>query len=321
MSICRPRRDRSTSRVWRAAAASLVPLLVLALASCGRPPAGPASGDLAKKPGVSTQGFPGQDGGAATASVSGGGAAAGGATGTTLGAGATGGGTSAEEAAAEAARANLILPRLARFGDVIESGPLGPANRSEVALTFNASESKTPAGFDRRILEVLLREQASATVFMAGKWLSHNQDAAKEIAADRRIEIGDNSWDCPDFTKITDADIASQITRTDALIQKVTGRQPVLFRLPYGTFDARVLAELERLRAPAIQWSVVSGDPDPNVTAAAMKREILRRAQPGSIVIMHINGRGVHTAEMLPDVIRGLRAKGFKLVTVSTLLR
>ncbi|MHB8928080.1 MAG: hypothetical protein ACYC9Q_10570 [Bacillota bacterium] len=38
------------------------------------------------------------------------------------------------------------------------------------------------------------------------------------------------------------------------------------------------------------------------------------------MIIFHINGGGVHTAEALPEVIRGLRQRGFELVTVSELL-
>lgn len=33
-----------------------------------------------------------------------------------------------------------------------------------------------------------------------------------------------------------------------------------------------------------------------------------------------MNGNGLHTAEAIPDIITGLRAKGFELVTVVELL-
>jgi peptidoglycan-N-acetylglucosamine deacetylase len=215
-------------------------------------------------------------------------------------------------------RSSWDLPRLARFGSVIENGP---RSRKEVALTFEAGESKTPAGFDQAIFDILKARHIKATVFIAGKWLTHNQDAARSLAADPLIEIGGHSWDFPDFRTLSDAEISSQTARADALIMKVTGRKPKLFRLPFGFYDGRVLNDLSNLRIPAIGWEVVSGDPDPNVSAAAMTREILRRTQPGSIIIMHINGRGVHTAQALPGVIDGLAAKGFKFVTVSELLR
>jgi peptidoglycan/xylan/chitin deacetylase (PgdA/CDA1 family) len=54
--------------------------------------------------------------------------------------------------------------------------------------------------------------------------------------------------------------------------------------------------------------------------AAAMLREVRRGARNGSIIIMHANGRGWHTAEALPQILAWLRGRGYELVTVSELL-
>jgi peptidoglycan/xylan/chitin deacetylase (PgdA/CDA1 family) len=70
----------------------------------------------------------------------------------------------------------------------------------------------------------------------------------------------------------------------------------------------------------SILGDLPSGDPDPNFTKKILVRYVLKEAQNGSIVVMHINKGGHHTAEALPDIIRGLRKKGFTLVKVSTLL-
>jgi len=47
---------------------------------------------------------------------------------------------------------------------------------------------------------------------------------------------------------------------------------------------------------------------------------VLARARPGAIVIMHVNGRGWHTAQALPILIPALRARGYAFVTVSQIL-
>jgi hypothetical protein len=47
---------------------------------------------------------------------------------------------------------------------------------------------------------------------------------------------------------------------------------------------------------------------------------MIRNARPGSIVILHANGRGYHTGEALPVAIPALKAKGFEFVTVSELI-
>jgi peptidoglycan/xylan/chitin deacetylase (PgdA/CDA1 family) len=43
--------------------------------------------------------------------------------------------------------------------------------------------------------------------------------------------------------------------------------------------------------------------------------------KPGSIVVMHINKGGKHTAEALPTIIKNIKKKGYRLVTVGTMLK
>ena len=76
-----------------------------------------------------------------------------------------------------------------------------------------------------------------------------------------------------------------------------------------------------RLGLAAIQWDVIGGDANPGATAERVVRAVLAGVRPGSIVVMHANGRGRGTARALPEIVAGLRAKGYKFVTVSQLLR
>ena len=46
--------------------------------------------------------------------------------------------------------------------------------------------------------------------------------------------------------------------------------------------------------------------------------EALTKAQNGAIILMHLGK--AETAKALPEIIDGLRKKGFELVTISTLL-
>ncbi len=97
--------------------------------------------------------------------------------------------------------------------------------------------------------------------------------------------------------------------------------QPLnLFRFPAGVCDKRALDYVNDNGLLAIEWDVVSGDPDPRQSAEAIRAAVLARAKPGSIVVMHANGRGHHTAEALPGLISALRAKGFGFATVGELL-
>ena len=54
-----------------------------------------------------------------------------------------------------------------------------------------------------------------------------------------------------------------------------------------------------------------------NPPAATLERRIVGRAKAGDIVLMHPTAP---TAESLPAMIQGVRAKGLKLVTLNALL-
>ena len=84
--------------------------------------------------------------------------------------------------------------------------------------------------------------------------------------------------------------------------------------------DERLARIADKAGLTTIQYDIASGDPDAGLSTARIGRVMLRDAKGGSIIVFHMNGNGVHTAEALPIIIEGLRKKGFKLVTVGEML-
>jgi peptidoglycan/xylan/chitin deacetylase (PgdA/CDA1 family) len=198
----------------------------------------------------------------------------------------------------------------------------GDRSQGQVALTFDACQTvSSPAGYDADIVRILTETHTSATLFLGGLWMQSHPTQTQLLASIPYLELGNHSWSHPDFAKISEAEMVSEITRTQRVMHQLAGRQAALFRLPFGTYTPQALQAIAGQGLRTIQWDVVTGDPDPNIKADAIVRTVLTKAQNGSIVIMHVNGRGWHTAEALPDLIAGLRRRGFKLVTVSELLR
>ena len=81
-----------------------------------------------------------------------------------------------------------------------------------------------------------------------------------------------------------------------------------LFRFPFGSCSVEAAAAANAAGSIVIQWDVVSGDPD-GTPASVIVHNVLSRVRPGSIVVMHANGRGTHTAEALTTIVpkRGRR--------------
>ena len=199
---------------------------------------------------------------------------------------------------------------------IIEHGDRG----TSVALTFDACPTGRPDEYDSALIDLLLRENVHATLFLSGRWVEKNPDKAKFIALQPQFEIGAHSFYHPHLLEKDDARVLREMKRTQAIIQKITGKTPRWFRPPYGEVDERVARIAKQAGLTTIQYDIASGDPDESLTAERIARNVLRHAQGGSIIVFHMNTRGVHTAEALPMIIKGLREKGFKLVTVGDLL-
>ena len=190
-----------------------------------------------------------------------------------------------------------------------------------VALTFDVcQEPAYPAGYDAAIVSILERYNAPATFFMGGDWMRTHPDETLQLASHPLFELGNHSWDHADFTALNADQIYAEIIQTDDLLFQLTGRRSRLFRLPFGTYTDETLQTVSQMGFYTIQWDSATGDPDPNFDAATILGEVQRTVQNGSIIIMHANGRGWHTAEALPAIIEYLEGRGFQLVTVSQLL-
>ncbi len=112
---------------------------------------------------------------------------------------------------------------------------------------------------------------------------------------------------------------AAELTATDEAIRDAIGFEPCLFRPPYGLLDAKVRAAARAAGLQLVLWSLDSGD-DIHRAPAAIRSTVVTGAKPGSIILMHDGGRHPQTVRALPSVIRGLQARGFRLVTVTELL-
>lgn len=212
-----------------------------------------------------------------------------------------------------------------------------PPGKKLIALTFDLCEQPGEiAGYDGPIIDYLRANNVRATFFAGGKWLLTHGERPQQMMADRRFEIGSHGWAHRNLRGLSGAGLKAEIVGPQAAYEatraRLSQRQCVaggvlpgasrirLFRFPYGACNPAALAATAENGLLAIQWDVSTGDPAPGQSAKAIAAAVMRHARPGSIVLMHANGRGHHTAEALPLVIPKLRAKGYQFVTVSELL-
>lgn len=197
----------------------------------------------------------------------------------------------------------------------------GDRQRSLVALTFDLCQKPSnPSGFDEEIVDVLIQTQTPATFFLGGDWMRTHIDETRQLASVPYFELGNHSWSHPDFSELDELEMSREIMLTQSTLFKLTGRQSRLFRFPAGTYNALAMSVVAWHGLRSIQWDVVTADPVPDNTAEMINTSVREQVRNGSIIIMHANGRGWHTAEALPEMIDFLRAEDYCLVTVSQLL-
>jgi peptidoglycan/xylan/chitin deacetylase (PgdA/CDA1 family) len=193
-----------------------------------------------------------------------------------------------------------------------------PTTDRVVALTFDACEAGERVSFDRGILDYLVERRIPFTVFASGKFVQSNIEDVQALAQLDFVDIENHSWNHPNTMNHFSAEaVLDQIGRAHDAITTATGRGPQFFRFPAGNYNADGVKAAESLGYTVVHWRWATGDPDPRESAKALFRRVTTNVQPGDILIFHINGRGVHTAEALPRIVEQLEADGYRFVLVS----
>lgn len=215
-----------------------------------------------------------------------------------------------------------------------------PKGEKLIALTFDLCETEGEiSGYDGQIIDTLRAAGAKATFFASGKWLLDHRERAEQLLADPLFQVGAHSWTHKNYRLLSETEIQRDLAldmKADADMRQELGAKACfnaalstgsrslervsLFRFPFGTCDAESMKRVNDAGLVAIQWDVVSADPSPAQSAEAIRRGVVGAAKSGSIVVMHGNGRGRHTAEALPEIIADLRKRGFEFATVGELL-
>jgi len=180
-----------------------------------------------------------------------------------------------------------------------------------IALTFDDGPDAT---LTPQVLATLKKYCARATFFVTGQAARANPQIVMR-ATDDGNEIGNHSYDHPDFTQLPDKKILEQITRTQKIIDPLAS--VCLLRPPGGAHNNRVDRDIETCGLKTITWTLDTHDyKNPPVDTLATK--VVAAVRPNDIVLMH----DIHknTALALESIIIDLQTMGFKLVTVSELL-
>jgi peptidoglycan/xylan/chitin deacetylase (PgdA/CDA1 family) len=186
-----------------------------------------------------------------------------------------------------------------------------------VALTFDGGGNADAA---KSVLAILKRERVPGTFFLTGHFVKTYPLLSGAIG--RRYPVANHTVDHLDLRRLSTPTATREVTQAETMIRRATGRDPrPLFRFPYGARDARTLAIVHRLGYASVRWTVDTwgwmGLASQSVAGA--QRRVLDHLVPGEIVLMHLGSsrdRSTIDSRALPGVIRGVRARGYRFVTL-----
>ncbi|MFM9697723.1 polysaccharide deacetylase family protein [Streptomyces europaeiscabiei] len=170
-----------------------------------------------------------------------------------------------------------------------------------VGLTFDDG----PSGNTSALLGALQRNGLRATMFNQGQYAAANPAQVRaQVAAG--MWVANHSYTHPHLTRLSQAQIDSEISRTQQAIAGAGGGTPKLFRPPYGETNGTVKSVAARYGLTEIIWNVDSQDwngasADAIVQAAA-------RLTNGQVILMH--DWSANTLAAIPRIAQGLAGRG-----------
>ena len=215
----------------------------------------------------------------------------------------------------------LSLRHLARARDFQLFGTIVaqvPTRERVVALTFDDGPR---AGVVDSLIAVLRARGARATFFVTGRELAESPSAGPKLVAAGH-ELANHTYSHRRMVLVSPARIREEVERTDSLLRAAGQRGPIWFRPPYAYKLVGLPRYLASTGRTTVTWSI---EPDSHTEVAATSdgivEHVLRRARPGSIILLHPWYDSRRTSrEAIGPLVDSLQARGFRVETVGALL-
>lgn len=198
------------------------------------------------------------------------------------------------------------------------------AGEDEVCLTFDDGPDPwwTPA-----ILDILKQEGVKASFFVVGLKMENHPSLVRRIVQEGH-EVGIHTYTHPNMSLVSAERAFLELNATQLLLQSLTGRSTVFFRPPFDA-DSRPTNGTQLnpiLLAQHLGYLTVTENIDPEdwdrpgVDKILLRVKQQRRAG-GNVILLHdAGGDRSQTVQALPAIIRYLKDRGDRIVSLSELM-
>jgi peptidoglycan/xylan/chitin deacetylase (PgdA/CDA1 family) len=202
---------------------------------------------------------------------------------------------------ASIALAGLGLAAAAPAASAAPAAHPGRCANGYVGLTFDDGPSATTTA----LLAALTSNKLRATMFNQGNNAEAHPDLVRaQLRA--RMWVGNHTFSHPHLTQLGEPGTFQEIASTQWVLRDITGKEPTLFRPPFGETDDQVRADEARIGLLEVLWTVDSQDwNNASVEQIVAAAHTLR---PGGIILMH--DWPPNTIQAIPLIAQDLAARG-----------
>lgn len=193
----------------------------------------------------------------------------------------------------------------------------------KIALTFDDGPYEKST---EKILDILKEKSVNATFFVLGKYAQKFPEIIRRIFEEKHL-IGNHGFSHSRFLFLkSKPSYIGEVKETEEIIHNLTSLRPRFFRPPWGLKPSRIMRAIKMQGYEIISWDIITLDPLIHEKPKRMIERILKKIEPGSIVVFH-DGHGIkinypreNIIQALPEIIDGIRAKGYEIVPLDQLI-
>lgn len=167
------------------------------------------------------------------------------------------------------------------------------------------------------MLQIFNENNIKITFFPTGKWAEKNEDMLKLIYKNGH-EIGNHGYNHLDYDKLGYEKNKEEIQKSHDIIKAILGIEPKYFAPPSGAFNDNTIKASRDLGYDLILWSIDTIDWREDSVKNVIIDRVINKAHNSAIVLMHPKEE---TVKALPEIIKYLNENGYKIGTVSDVLK
>lgn len=182
--------------------------------------------------------------------------------------------------------------------------------KPKIAITFD--DGPHPK-FTPRLLDGLKERNVKASFFVIGELAETNSELIKREALEGHL-IGNHTYHHVDIAKVPDEEAREEIRRTNAVIQKITGKEVDFVRPPFGVWQKKLEQEMAVL---PVLWSVDPLDWTTENTDEIVNK-VVTKVKENDIILLHdCYQSSVDAALRIIDI---LTKEGYEFVTADEMI-